>query len=191
LSDLDRHRPTASRPGLQPLLKLALLASVAAALALVGCGGGEAPPQRPVTYADHVVVKKSQRRLQLMKNGQVLREYRVALGDNPYGHKMQEGDERTPEGTYILDWRNPNSQYHKAIHISYPNEQDRAVAEALGVQPGGMIMLHGLPNGVRSPSVRAEYQRRDWTNGCIAVQDHEIDEIWRLVRDGTPIRIGD
>lgn len=124
-----------------------------------------------------------------MKNGQVLREYRVALGDNPYGHKMQEGDERTPEGTYILDWRNPNSQYYKAIHISYPNEQDRAVAEALGVQPGGMIMLHGLPNGVRSPSVRAEYQRRDWTNGCIAVQDHEIDEIWRLVRDGTPIRI--
>ena len=187
-SDLDRRRPTASRPGLERLLTLLLLAAIAAALALAGCGGG-APAQRPVTYADQVVVKKSQRKLQLMKGGQVIREYRVALGDNPYGHKMQEGDERTPEGNYVLDWRNPNSQYHKAIHISYPNEQDLAVAQALGVEPGGMIMVHGLPNGVRSPSVRAEYQRRDWTNGCIAVQDHEIDEIWRLVRDGTPIRI--
>jgi murein L,D-transpeptidase YafK len=157
-------------------------------LVLAGCGGGSTP-ERPVGYADQVVVKKSQRRLQLLNRGQVIREYRIALGDNPNGHKIQEGDERTPVGDYILDWRNPNSQYHRSIHISYPNEQDRAVAQALGVNPGGMVMLHGLPNGIRSPSVRAEYQRRDWTNGCIAVQDHEIDEIWRMVRDGTPIRI--
>jgi murein L,D-transpeptidase YafK len=157
-------------------------------LVLAGCGGGSTP-ERPVGYADQVVVKKSQRRLQLLNRGQVIREYRIALGDNPNGHKIQEGDERTPVGDYILDWRNPNSQYHRSIHISYPNQQDLAVAQALGVNPGGMVMLHGLPNGIRSPSVRAEYQRRDWTNGCIAVQDQEIDEIWRMVRDGTPIRI--
>jgi murein L,D-transpeptidase YafK len=102
---------------------------------------------------------------------------------------MQEGDGRTPVGDYILDWRNPNSQYHKSIHVSYPNARDQAVAQALGVPPGGMIMLHGLPNHIQSQTVRAEYLRRDWTNGCIAVQDNEIDEIWRLVRDGTPIRI--
>ena len=187
LSDRDRPRPSASQSGRRRLLKLSLLAALAASLVLAGCGG--APPDRPLGYADQVVVKKSQRRLQLLNRGQVIREYRIALGDNPNGHKIQEGDERTPVGDYILDWRNPNSQYHRSIHISYPNQQDLAVAQALGVNPGGMVMLHGLPNGIRSPSVRAEYQRRDWTNGCIAVQDHEIDEIWSMVRDGTPIRI--
>ena len=164
-----------------------LLAAIGLALALAGCGGGA--PERPAAYADQVVVKKSQRKLQLIKRGEVIKEYRVALGDNPNGHKMQEGDERTPVGDYVLDWRNPRSQYYKSIHISYPNEQDQAVARALGVQPGGMIMLHGMPNHIQSPTIRAEYLRRDWTNGCIAVQDHEMDEIWRMVRDGTPIRI--
>ena len=102
---------------------------------------------------------------------------------------MWEGDERTPEGDYVLDWRNPRSNFHKAIHVSYPNARDQALAKALGVSPGGMIMVHGLPNDLKSSKVRAEYARKDWTNGCIAVQDHEIDEIWRMVRDGTPIRI--
>lgn len=168
---------------------------LAAALALVsgmtlsGCGGGDMTQEATRTYADRVVVRKSERKMQLLKNGQVLKEYRVALGDNPFGHKMWEGDERTPEGDYILDWRNPLSNYHKAIHVSYPNSRDQEMAKALGVSPGGMIMVHGLPNDVKSPKVRAEYARKDWTNGCIAVQDHEIDEIWRLVRDGTPIRI--
>lgn len=166
---------------------IAAAIALVVALALSGCGGA---PERPsAAYADQVVVKKSQRKLQLLKRGAVIREYRVALGDNPNGHKMQEGDERTPVGDYILDWRNPRSQYYKSIHISYPNRRDQAIAKLLGVEPGGMIMIHGMPNHIQSPAVRAEYTTRDWTNGCIAVQDHEMDEIWRMVRDGTPIRI--
>ena len=166
------------------LLPLAL--AVLAAAALFGCAS--APPPEP-THADRVVVKKSQRRLQLLNNGKVLREYRIALGDAPVGHKVMEGDERTPVGDYILDWRNPRSNFHKSIHISYPNERDRAVARALGVSPGGMIMIHGMPNHIRSQKVKAEYANRDWTDGCIAVENHEMDEIWAMVRDGTPIRI--
>jgi murein L,D-transpeptidase YafK len=181
----DRPPRTPSHDGPAPLVA-AVSVAIGLALALVGCAE---TPQHPATYADQVVVKKSQRKLQLMNKGQVLREYRIALGENPDGHKLQEGDHRTPVGDYVLDWRNPNSAYHKSIHVSYPNERDRAFAQALGVDPGGMIMVHGLPNEVQSQAVRAEFSRRDWTNGCIAVQDQEIDEIWRLVRDGTPIRI--
>jgi murein L,D-transpeptidase YafK len=113
----------------------------------------------------------------------------VALGDNPVGHKMREGDERTPEGDYVLDWRNPNSQFYRSIHVSYPNERDRLFARALGHDPGGMIMIHGKPNYISSPRVLAEYDRRDWTNGCIAVGNQDMDEIWTAVKDGTPIRI--
>jgi murein L,D-transpeptidase YafK len=164
---------------------LALAVGLAAALGLAGCGGETANKD----YADRVLVKKSERKLQLLKAGAVVREYHVALGEYPSGHKMQEGDKHTPEGDYVLDWRNPNSDFHKSIHVSYPNEQDREVAKLLGVNPGGMIMIHGLPSYIASPKIRAEYQNRDWTNGCIAVQDHEMDEIWQLVRDGTPIRI--
>ncbi|WP_295447135.1 L,D-transpeptidase family protein [uncultured Thiodictyon sp.] len=166
---------------------------LAAALALLyavtlgGCGGGAKTTQ--VDYADRVVVKKSDRKLQLLQKGKVVKEYRVALSDNPRGHKIREGDRRTPIGDYVLDWRNPNSKYHKAIHVSYPNARDMEFAKFLGVEPGGMIMLHGLPNDVTSPVLRADYRRVDWTNGCIALQDNEIDEIWRMVRDGTPIRI--
>ncbi|WP_295583073.1 L,D-transpeptidase family protein [uncultured Lamprocystis sp.] len=165
---------------------LAATLAMIVALLFVGCGG-ETTSQ--ANYADRVVVKKSERKMQLLNRGKVLREYRIALGDNPRGHKMREGDESTPVGDYLLDWRNPRSNYYKSIHVSYPNERDRALAKLLGVDPGGMIMVHGMPNHIRSETVRAEYRRRDWTNGCIAVQDHEMDEIWRLVRDGTPIRI--
>lgn len=183
---LQPSRPT-SRPvlGRAPLVvPLAVLALVV--LTLAGCATTEKAAEiRP----DQVVVKKSERRLMLLANGQVLREYRVALGKAPVGHKLRQGDQRTPEGEYILDWRNPNSQYYKAIHISYPNTRDVEVARRLGVDPGGQIMIHGLPGYIQSPKVRAEYVNRDWTNGCIAVQDHEMDEIWQAVRDGTPIRI--
>ncbi|AUB81176.1 L,D-transpeptidase family protein [Candidatus Thiodictyon syntrophicum] len=181
-----RARPGPRRTGRVGLGLAAALAAVYA-LTLGGCGGEQATTK--VAYADRVLVKKSERKLQLLKNGKVLKEYRVALGANPAGHKMQEGDKRTPVGDYVLDWRKPNSDYHRAIHVSYPNAQDVQLAKALGVSPGGSIMVHGLPNYVTSPVVRAEYQRRDWTNGCIAVNDQEIEEIWRLVRDGTPIRI--
>lgn len=159
------------------------------ALAIVGCGGSTERPDRNTQYADSVVVKKSERKMQLLKNGAVIREYRIALGASPKGHKFQEGDERTPVGDYILDWRNPRSNYYKSIHVSYPNDRDKTLAQVLGITPGGMIMVHGMPNHIRSPMVRAEYSRRDWTDGCIAVQDAEMDEIWRMVRDGTPIRI--
>jgi murein L,D-transpeptidase YafK len=156
-----------------------------AVASLVGCA--TAPPEK--LTADRVVVKKSQRKLMLLKDRVVIRQYRVALGDNPYGPKMQEGDERTPEGAYILDWRNPNSNYYKAIHVSYPNDRDLQFARAMGVDPGGMIMIHGLPSYIRSPALLKEYDGRDWTNGCIAVTNEEMDEIWSLVRDGTPIEI--
>ena len=165
----------------------ALFISIAILVAmLAGCASQPAPP---VQRVDSVIVKKSERKLQLIQGGKVLREYRVALGDNPRGHKMQEGDERTPEGSYILDWRNPRSNYYKSIHVSYPNSMDQLVARSLGVKPGGMIMIHGRPNWLTSPAVAREYDGRDWTNGCIAVTNEEMDEIWRLVRDGTPIRI--
>jgi len=155
------------------------------AMMLAGCVG---EPQQP-TSADQVVVRKSERKMQLVQNGRVVREYRVALGDRPQGHKVREGDERTPEGDYVLDWRKPNSSYYKSIHVSYPNTRDVLLARSRGVDPGGMIMIHGQPNYIRSAKVLAEYQGRDWTNGCIAVQNHEMDEIWRMVNDGTPIKI--
>jgi murein L,D-transpeptidase YafK len=136
-----------------------------------------------------VVVDKSERRLRLIRDGAVVREFRVALGDAPVGHKFRQGDERTPEGDYVLDWRNPNSSFHKSIHVSYPNQSDRLFARVMGHDPGGMIMIHGKPNYVSSPTVLAEYDRRDWTDGCIAVTNEEMDEIWKAVKDGTPIRI--
>jgi murein L,D-transpeptidase YafK len=177
-----QSRPT--RRGRASLLVRACIALLAA-IVLAGCAS---EPQK-LTKADKVVVKKSERKMQLIQGGEVVREYKIALGDRPRGHKMQEGDERTPEGDYILDWRNPNSRFHKSIHVSYPNSRDIRFARFLGQSPGGMIMIHGQPNHIRSAKIKAEYQRRDWTDGCIAVQNHEMDEIWRTVRNGTPIKI--
>lgn len=173
--------PGSSRRGLLPAVAVAL-----ALLMVVGCAGNQ--PAK-LTKADKVVVKKSARKLQLIQNGEVLREYKIALGDRPRGHKMRQGDERTPEGDYILDWRNPYSRFHKSIHVSYPNSRDLRFARFMGEDAGGMIMIHGQPNHIRSEKIKAEYKRRDWTDGCIAVQNHEMDEIWKTVRDGTPIKI--
>lgn len=164
-------------------------AAVALLVAALLAGCASAPPPEAKLAADRVEVRKSERKLSLIKGDKVVREYRVALGKNPYGHKEQEGDNRTPEGDYVLNWRNPNSSFHRSINISYPNEIDRWLAEARGVSPGGLIMIHGMPNYVRSPAVLREYEGRDWTNGCIAVQNHEMDEIWTAIKDGTPIRI--
>jgi murein L,D-transpeptidase YafK len=134
-----------------------------------------------------VLVSKKERRLYLLAGDQVIRSYRVGLGANPSGHKLYEGDQRTPEGEYTLDWRNPYSDFHKSIHISYPNENDRELASAWGLNPGGSIMIHGLPNDVGDMGFA--YLGLDWTDGCIAVSNEEMDEIWSLVADGTPIRI--
>jgi len=137
--------------------------------------------------ADRVVVSKSKRLLMLLKNDEVIRQYRIALGENPVGHKIRVGDSRTPEGEYVIDRRNPKSKYHLSIHISYPNETDRLEARKLNVAPGGEIMIHGLPNGMGW--IGSLHALIDWTKGCIAVTDEEIEEIWRAVPDGTPIRI--
>lgn len=136
---------------------------------------------------DLVRVVKSQRILELRSGGTVVRSYGIALGGNPVGDKQREGDERTPEGRYVLDWRNSNSGYYRSIHISYPDAADRAAAAAAGTDPGGMIMIHGQPNGYGWWSWLL--QRFDWTNGCIAVTDEDMAEIWAMVRNGTPIEI--
>lgn len=139
------------------------------------------------TRADRVLVIKSARTLTLLNHDHVLKVYKVALGSVPVGPKTQQGDHKTPEGTYVLDRRNDHSKFYRAIHISYPNEQDRERAHTLGTSPGGDIMLHGLPNGYGW--IGKGHRARDWTDGCIAVTDEEMDEIWRTVSDGTPIEI--
>ena len=130
---------------------------------------------------DRIIVNKKRREMLLLRGQSVLRTYRVALGRDPVGHKEREGDGRTPEGEYRIELKNPRSRYHLSLRISYPNERDRARAEQLGVDPGGDIMIHGLKDG--------ELRQGDWTQGCIAVTDAEMDEIWSLVAEGTPVRI--
>ncbi|ESY69829.1 hypothetical protein X742_07050 [Mesorhizobium sp. LNHC232B00] len=137
---------------------------------------------------DLVRVHKAERRLELIGDGKVVRNYGIALGGDPVGHKHQEGDQRTPEGRYILDWRNPNSIAYKSIHVSYPDADDLAAAKARNVVAGGMIMIHGQPNGFGWWGWLL--QLVDWTDGCIAVTDSDMDEIWAVVADGTPIEIG-
>ena len=130
---------------------------------------------------------KKDRTLQLLNEGKVIKTYKVALGGDPMGPKARQGDHKTPEGIYVLDSRNAHSQFHKSIHISYPNPRDRAFARRIGVSAGGDVFVHGLPNGY--VGVGAGHRARDWTDGCIAVTDEEIEEIWSAVGDGTPIEI--
>lgn len=136
---------------------------------------------------DRVLVVKSERTLTLLDDGRVIKTYQIALGGNPRGAKTRRGDHKTPEGRYVLDRRNQHSQFYRSIHISYPNAEDRARARKLGVSPGGDVMLHGLPNGYGW--VASGHRARDWTDGCVAVTNEEMDEIWRAVPDGTPIEI--
>jgi murein L,D-transpeptidase YafK len=137
--------------------------------------------------ADAIVVYKSERRLILLRNGETLKEYTVSLGGSPVGPKTEEDDERTPEGSYRIDYRKMNSSFHLALHISYPNAKDSAAAAAREVAPGGLIMIHGIRNGL---GFLGRFHRLlDWTNGCIAVTNEEIEEIARAVPDGTPIDI--
>lgn len=134
-----------------------------------------------------MIVFKKERTLHLMNAGKVIKTFKVALGGDPLGPKTRQGDHKTPEGTYILDSRNLHSQFYKSIHISYPSAQDRAAARKNGVSPGGDVLIHGLPNGYGW--IGARHRLRDWTDGCIAVTDQEMDEIWRAVPNGTPIEI--
>lgn len=133
-----------------------------------------------------VLVLKGERRLLLLNGEKVLQSYVVALGRDPIGPKMHQGDGRTPEGEYTIDWRQLNSQYYRALHISYPNRQDVELARDMGVQAGGMIMIHGQPSQFDVRYLKLEH---DWTQGCIAVSNVVMDELWSSVRDGTPIEI--
>lgn len=137
--------------------------------------------------ADSVLVDKSDEKLYLLKGGAVIAEYSVSFGANPKGHKQQEGDERTPEGSYVLDYKKEDSEFYRAIHISYPNEEDRKSAAERGVDPGGAIMIHGQRNWLGWLSFIT--QRFNWTDGCIAVTNGEMDEIWDSVPVNTPIEI--
>lgn len=180
--------------------RLAVWAVPASAVLLAACAQQPAPePVRPVTtspaaqrrvplppqpVADFVLVDKSERTLWVYANGVEMRRYTgIQLGDAPVGHKQFEGDEKTPEGRYVIDYRNPNSRYYLSLHISYPNEADRAYAWEFNRSPGGEIFIHGQPNGM------AQRPHGDWTDGCIALSNAEIEELWRLVPDGTEIEI--
>jgi len=130
-----------------------------------------------------ILIDKSDREMFLLHGGKVLKSYNVDLGFNPAGHKQTEGDGRTPEGLYRINRRNPNSAFHLSIGISYPNNQDRAKARAMGVAPGGDIFIHG------GPKLRRNKGKKDWTAGCISVSNREIEQIYAMVQDGTPILI--
>jgi murein L,D-transpeptidase YafK len=151
------------------------------------CALGTSQTAPTPLHADRVVILKKERTLQLLNQGKVIKTYKVALGGDPVGPKTRQGDHKTPEGVYVLDSRNPHSQFYKSIHVSYPNASDRGAARQKGVSPGGDVFVHGLPNGYRY--VGAAHRLKDWTDGCIAVTDEEMDEIWLAVSDGTPIEI--
>lgn len=164
---------------------MAAMRAVAALAFVLLAGPSVAGQTAPLPTADFVLVDKSDRMLTLYAAGKPLRTITgLQLGAAPAGHKRFEGDERTPEGRYTIDFANPDSSYWLSLHISYPNAADRAYAEARGRSPGGAIFLHGQPNWLpfgRLPG--------DWTDGCIALANAEIEELWRLVPDGTPIEI--
>jgi murein L,D-transpeptidase YafK len=157
------------------------------ALLLLAICGFVFAADKPNEKVDRVLVLKSERKLQLLNGSKVLKEYRVALGSSPVGRKEGEGDGKTPEGIYTIDYRKKDSQFHRALHISYPNKADRERAAKAKVNPGGMIMIHGIMNGYGW--IGSAHRARDWTLGCIAVTDQEIEEIWALVQDGTTVEI--
>ena len=137
--------------------------------------------------ADFVLVDKRSNSMYLFKGNEILKSYSVGFGQNPVGHKVQEGDHRTPEGHYMLTYKNEQSKFYRSIRINYPNERDIAIANARGVSPGGDIVIHGMPNEVGD--YRGPVSPINWTQGCIAVRNYEMDEIMRLVNSNTPIEI--
>ncbi|MFN4154399.1 MAG: murein L,D-transpeptidase family protein [Paracoccaceae bacterium] len=157
-----------------------ILALLVLAFGLTACGSSKFKTYNGPEVTS-VQVHKGARKMYLLHHEKVLKSYDIALGFAPEGHKEFEGDGRTPEGTYIIDRRNPNSEFHLSIGISYPNQADREYAKALGKSPGGDIFIHGGP--------RKKVTRRDWTAGCIAVTDKEMERIYAMVKDGTPIQI--
>ncbi len=151
------------------------------------CALARAQQSIPPVKADLILILKKDHVMELLAAGKVLRTYKVALGQGGLAPKQREGDGRVPEGRYTIDSRNAASAYHKALHISYPNAEDRRRAAKMGVSPGGAVMIHGMPNG--KGWIGASHRLYDWTLGCVAVTDEEIDEIWKMVPDGTPVEI--
>lgn len=141
-----------------------------------------------IDRADTVLVKKSERALYLLREGHILKKYTIMLGPHPKGPKLMEGDERTPEGHYTLDRKNPNSRFYKSIRVSYPNESDLERAQKFNVDPGNAIMIHGMKSSW-SEKIKKQAVKFNWTNGCIAVADNDMDEIWEAIDVGTPIDI--
>ena len=169
------------------ILSVALAGALIATTAISLFEVRQKPATRTPAAADKILVEKSAHRLTLFCSGRKLKEYRIALGFSPVGPKQCEGDGRTPEGNYKIDFHKSDSAFHRALHISYPDAADAGRAAEAGVAPGGDIMVHGLPNGFSA--LGPAHRLRDWTAGCIAVTDSEIEEIWLLVADGTPIEI--
>lgn len=168
---------------------LALGAALGGVLLLIILAGQEAPPPRLPTNAraDAIVIDKTAHTMTLYQEGQALRTYAVSLGSGGLEAKQREGDKRTPEGTYRIDSRNPRSSYHLSLHISYPDAQDVAAAQARGENAGSDIMIHGLRNGLGWFGTL--HRKFDWTAGCIAVTNQEIEEIWRVVADNAVVEI--
>lgn len=162
--------------------------AVVAVIAVVTLQNASAAVQIPADIkGDRVVVLKSQRVLLILRGDSVVDTFRVALGRDPVGPKNRAGDGRTPEGHYVLDWRNAESRFYRSIHISYPAPSDVEQARHMKLSPGGSVMIHGLPKGAEE--IGTDHAKWDWTDGCIAVSNSEMDEIWRRVDDGTPIDI--
>ena len=145
------------------------------------------PQASPPSRVDSVLILKKDHLLELLANGKVFRTYKVALGQGGLAPKRKQGDGLTPEGHYLIDGHNAASHYHKALHISYPSPEDRQRAARLGVAPGGAVMIHGLPNG--KSAIGSAHRLYDWTLGCIALTDEEIDDLWNRVPVGTPVEI--
>jgi len=169
------------------ILSLSVVAAAQAAVAPVVPAHLGAGPGGPLPIADSIVIEKKARRLTLYHQGRPLRSFLVALGANPVGDKRIAGDRRTPEGLFSIDGKNDKSDFHLALHISYPDSAHRARAEALGASPGGDILIHGLRNGQGSSG--AFHRTVDWTDGCIALTDPEIEGVWSAVSVGTPVQI--
>ena len=167
------------RSGIAPIVMAILVCFT------IACG--HSSPWAPGEIADRIVIRKAAHTLTLMKGDRELATYKVALGRNPVGAKTQRGDHKTPEGDYEIDAMKGNSRFYRALHISYPNSADRERAQAAGLSPGGDVEIHGIENGLGW--IGSLQRRIDWTDGCIAVTDEEMDEIWKRVSVGTPVEI--
>ena len=190
-ADSLRSAPLAAEPqavGRHSMRRLAWLGVAVVGLgATLGVANISSAPIPGGVTADRVLIEKAPRQLTLLRGGTRLKTYHVALGRQPVGDKVRQGDNRTPEGVFAIDQRNARSTFHRALHVSYPDAAHSARAKELGVDPGGDIMIHGIRNGLGW--LGSLHRLADWTAGCVALTNPEIEEVWRAVPDGTPVEI--